>query len=84
MSAPVYTCGTSPQERNIQHGLTLVRVARELRGFVAGEDVPDDLRRDIDILESVGRWLATAQIIETPHKPRQPSPRTPAPWETSA
>lgn len=41
-------------------GEAILRVVRELREFVAGEEVDASLHADLDEIEEVGRWLVGA------------------------
>ena len=54
-----------------EQGRTLLRVAREMRGFLANapKDDPDvrSLLRDCDVLDEVGKWLATtSELVLSP------------------
>lgn len=54
-------------EKTHEEGRTILRVAKELRGFLA--DAPADdlgvksLLRDCDTLERVGNWLASTNAV---------------------
>lgn len=59
------------QERMNAEGRTILRVARELRGFLqpqaAGDPEAQSLLDDIATLEDVGRWLAGVVPIDVTH-----------------
>lgn len=54
-------------EQTRSEGLTILRVAKELREWIAAAPTDDDaaqsLRRDCDTLVRVGTWLSTSHPI---------------------
>ncbi len=55
------TCLPNVQLR--AQGAAILRVVAELRDFLKDEDVPESFFRDLDTLDSVGRWLFGASSV---------------------
>lgn len=71
----VMTCIPNHQLR-IQ-GAAILRVVAEVRDFVKDDpEVPGSLTKDLNDMESVGRWLINAQSINLGRTPAAGHPAT--------
>ncbi len=52
-----------PTVNLVSNGKTILRVVDELREWLGSEDVPESFLEDLDKMESVGKWLLTANSI---------------------